>query len=160
MSQELLHYLLPVHNLLRWVILILLLIAIVNAFSGMNSNRPFTKSDKRVGLFLMISTHLNFLVGLYLWLVGGSGLNLIRTSGFGPVMKDSASRFYAVEHLVGMLIAVVLITIGRSVSKKNYNDRSKHKKTFWYFLIALVLILVSIPWPFREAVARPWIRGL
>jgi hypothetical protein len=160
MNQELLQYLLPIHNLLRWVLLILLVIAIINAFSGMNSNRPFTKSDKTIGLFLMISAHLNLLIGLYLWFAGNSGLNLIKALGFGGVMKDSAARFYAVEHLVGMLIAIILITVGRGVSKKNYIDRTKHKRTFWFFFIALIIIFFSIPWPFREGIARPWIRGL
>jgi hypothetical protein len=160
MNQDLLHYLLPVHNLLRWVILLLLLIALVNAASGMNSNKPFTKSDKTVGLFLMIFSHINLLIGLYQWFVGDFGLNLIRQMGFAAVMKNSATRFWAVEHITGMLIAIILITIGRGMSKKNYIDRLKHKRTFWYYFIALILILITVPWPFREGIARPWIRGL
>jgi hypothetical protein len=55
-----------------------------------------------------------------------------------------------------MLIAIVLITIGRGVSKKSIPDTVKQKKTFWFFLVALVIILASIPWPFREGIARPW----
>jgi hypothetical protein len=159
MNEGILYYLLPVHNLLRWVILILLLIAIINAASGMNSNKPFTKSDKKIGLFLMTAAHINLLIGLYQWFVGDWGLNVISAQGFGDVMKNSIYRFWAVEHLAGMFIATVLITIGRRMSKKNIIDRVKHRKTFWFFLIALIIILVSIPWPFREGIARPWIRG-
>src|SRR5688572_9105816 len=122
MNQDLLYYLLPVHNLLRWVIFILLLLALINAASGMNSNRPFTKSDKTIGLFLMIAAHINLLIGLYQWFVSAWGLNLIRTNGFGAVMKNGAYRFWAVEHLVGMLIAIILITVARGVSKKNFID--------------------------------------
>jgi hypothetical protein len=55
-----------------------------------------------------------------------------------------------------MLIAIVLITIGRGAAKKNIPDVAKFKKAFWFFLIALVIILVTIPWPFREGVGRPW----
>ena len=160
MEQGLLYYLLPIHNLFRWVILILLLIGIVNAAAGMNSNKPFTKSDKTVGLFLMIFSHTQFLIGLYQWFVSAFGLQLIRAYGFAAVMKDNAMRFWAVEHITGMLIAIILITIGRGASKKNIIDRAKHRRTFWFFFIALVVILISIPWPFREAIGRPWIRGL
>jgi hypothetical protein len=159
MNQELYQFLLPVHNILRWVILILLLLAIVNAASGMNANKPFTKSDRSIGLFLMIATHLNFLIGLYQWFVSPLALNAIRSMGFGAVMKSGVYRFWAVEHLVGMLLAVVLITVARSVSKKNYIDRVKHRRIFWLLLIALILILAAVPWPFREEIARPWIRG-
>jgi hypothetical protein len=159
MNDGLVYYLLPVHNLLRWVILVLLLAAIINAASGMNSNKPFTAAHKKIGLFLMIATHINLLIGLYQWLVGDWGLNLISNLGMGDVMKSPIYRFWAVEHLTGMLIATVLITIGRGVSKKNIIDRVKHRKTFWFYLIALVIILLTIPWPFREEIARPWFRG-
>ena len=107
----------------------------------------------------MIATHINLLIGLYQWLVGDWGLNLISQLGMGEVMKSPIYRFWAVEHITGMLIATILITVGRGVSKKNIIDRVKHRKTFWYFLIALVIILLTIPWPFREEIARPWFRG-
>lgn len=79
--------------------------------------------------------------------------------GMAAVMKDPVARFFAIEHMVSMLIAIVLITIGRGVGKKNISPERKHKKSFWMFLIALVLILVAIPWPFRE-VARPLFPGM
>lgn len=159
MSQDLLYYLLPVHNILRWVIFILLVLAIISAASRMNSNHPFTKGQKSIGLFLMIAAHIQLLIGLYQWFVSGWGLNLIRENGFGGVMKNAAYRFWAVEHLTGMLIGIVLITIARGVSKKNYIDRTKHKRTFWLLFIALVIITLTVPWPFREEIARPWLRG-
>ena len=159
MNQDLLYYLLPVHNILRWVILILLVLAIVNAASRMNSDWPFKKSDKSLSLFLMIATHLNALIGIYQWFASAWGLNAIRSMGFGAVMKSSVYRFWAVEHFVGMLIAVILITVARSISKRNYIARVKHRKIFWLLLIALIIMLLSIPWPFREGIARPWMRG-
>ena len=148
--------LLFLHSLLRWVILVLLIVAIYKSYTGMKGGKPFTAGDKKVGLFLMISAHTTLLIGLYQWIVGPWGLKNIENMGFGAVMKDNVARFYAVEHLTGMLIAIVLITIGRGVSKKSLPDAVKHKKTFWFFLIALVIILASIPWPFRAGIARPW----
>lgn len=148
--------LLELHSFLRWVILVLAFITIFRSGSGMAGGKAFTAADKKVGLFLMIAAHTTLLVGLYLWLAGPWGLANIRNLGFGEVMKVRSTRFYAVEHLTGMLIAIVLITIGRGAAKKNISDLAKHKRTFWYILIALVIILATIPWPFRAEIARPW----
>jgi hypothetical protein len=149
--------LLHLHSFLRWIILLLAVIAIVKSYAGMTAGKPFTAADKKTGLFLMISAHTTLLIGLYQWLVGPWGLKNIENMGFGAVMKDPVARFYGVEHLTGMIIAIVLITIGRGVGKKNVPDHTKHKKTFWFFLVALLIILVSIPWPFRMVGAgRPW----
>ena len=122
----------------------------------MTAGKPFTAGDKKTGLFLMIAAHITLLIGIYQWAVGPWGLQNIRNMGMAAVMKDSVARFYVVEHLTGMLIAIILITIGRGVSKKNIPDGVKHKRTFWFFLVALVIILASIPWPFRAGISRPW----
>jgi hypothetical protein len=105
----------------------------------------------------MIAAHTTLLIGLYQWFAGPWGLKNISALGMKVVMKDSVYRFYAIEHLTGMIIAIALITVGRGVSKKNIPDAQKHKKTFWFFLIALIIILASIPWPFRAGIARPWL---
>jgi hypothetical protein len=144
------------HSFIRWVILILELVVIVRSYGGMTSGRPFTAGDRKAGLFLMIAAHTQLLVGLYLYFAGPLGFASIQNLGFGPVMKDHVARFYAVEHVFGMLVAIVLITIGRGVSKKAIPDAAKHKRGFWLFLVALVIILATIPWPFREGISRPW----
>lgn len=151
--------LLHLHNVLRWVILILLLVAIFKAFTGMNTNKRYDNGDRKVSLFLMIAAHTTLLIGLYQWIVGPWGLRNIQSIGFGEVMKNSAFRFWAVEHLTGMLIAIILITLGKGVAKKNIADSSKHKKAFWFFLIAFVIILAVVPWPFREGIGRPLLPG-
>ena len=149
--------LLTLHSILRWVILILSVVAIARSFSGMTAAKPFSAADKKVGLFLMISAHTTLLIGLYLYFFGPWGFANIRSLGFGDVMKNNTYRFFAVEHIFGMLVAIVLITIGRGASKKNIPDLAKHKRTFWFILVALVIILATIPWPFRTEVARPWL---
>ena len=123
----------------------------------MVAGRSFSEGDRKVGLFLLIAAHTTFLVGLILWLVGPLGLADIRDFGFGVVMKDRILRYYAVEHFAGMLIAVVLITIGRGVAKKSIADAAKFKRSFWLFLVALIIILVTIPWPFRAGIGKPWL---
>jgi hypothetical protein len=155
MLQGLVH----LHNVIRWVILIFIVIAIIRHLSGMSGNKPFTNGDKKRNLFLMITAHIQFLLGLILWFIGPWGYTLLSNIGMGEAMKNPVYRFWTVEHNTGMLIAIVLITIGRGVSKKNLPDTVKHKKSFWFFLIALIIILVSVPWPGRE-VARPLFPGM
>ena len=151
--------LLHLHNIMRWVIFLLLIIAIVKSFVGMTSNKPFTNGDRRVALFLMISAHITLLIGLYQWLAGRYGLLTTSLPPGTSLMKDAFYRFYWVEHPLGMIVAVALITIGRAQTKKNILDIVKHKRSFWYYLIALIIILATVPWPFREIIGRPWFPG-
>lgn len=152
-------FLLTLHNLLRWIILILILLAIVRALAGMFSPKRFTAADKRIGLFLMIAAHTTFLIGLYQWIAGSWGLQLITRNGMAAVMKDPVYRYWAVEHITGMLVAIVLITIGRSAGKKAISDKAKFTRTFWFYLIALIILLAIIPWPGRPGIGRPLIPG-
>jgi hypothetical protein len=145
------------HSLLRWVILILLLAAIVQSYSGMSSGRSFSNGDRKLGLFLMIAAHTTLLLGLVLWLFGPLGLSLALDNGMGAVMKNAVMRYWVVEHFVGLLIAIALITVGRGVAKKNIPDAAKFKRAFWLFLLALIIILATVPWPFRTGMGRPWL---
>ena len=148
--------LLDLHNFMRWVILVLALITIIRSLIGMNSGKIFTKGDRKTALFLMIATDIQMLLGLFLYFSKG-WFNALTS---GNVMSVAYNRFFAVEHLLGMIIALVLIHAGYAATKRNIADASRYKKLFWYTLVALVVILISIPWPFREAVARPWFPGM
>ena len=140
--------LLHLHNFMRWIILLFLLIALVQSFG----KKP---GLQKTSLWLLISAHITLLIGLYQYFMGASGFKLIQQYGFGEVMKDAALRFWSVEHISGMLIAIILITIARGKAK-----RSNYSAASWLYLVALIIILAVVPWPFREAVARPWFPGL
>jgi uncharacterized membrane protein len=152
--------LLHLHNLMRWVILVLLVIAIFRHYKGMNSRSPYSASDRKIDLFLMISAHITLLIGLYQWFAGEWGLNRIRQLGFGEVMKNAPYRFFAVEHMVGMILAIAFITIGRAAGKPVTAGAVQHKKAFRWFIVALIIILLVIPWPFREGIGRPLFPGM
>ena len=142
--------LLHLHNLLRWVVLITLLLSIVKLISG----RDALKTSK----ILLISAHTSLVLGLYQYFFGAVGYALIKNTvgGMKEVMKDAATRFWAVEHISSMIIAIVLITIGHISLKKG----GKPNLTATFYLIALLLILSAIPWPFRAGIGRPWLPGL
>ena len=148
------------HNFLRWVILILLVISIAKAFVGWTGKKTFSAGDKKVWLFTMICGHITLLLGLYQVALGRYGFLSTSLPEGTSFMKDKFFRFYWVEHPVGMLIAIVLITLGHGMAKKAVSDEVKYKKAFYYFLIALIVILASIPWPFRDIVGRPWFPGM
>jgi uncharacterized MnhB-related membrane protein len=142
--------LLHLHNLLRWVVLITLLLSILKLISG----RDALKTSK----ILLISAHTSLVLGLYQYFFGAVGYALIKNTvgGMKEVMKDAAARFWAVEHISSMIIAIVLITIGHISLKKG----GKPNLTATFYLIALLLILSAIPWPFRAGIGRPWLPGL
>jgi hypothetical protein len=147
-------FLLQVHSILRWVILILLSLSIVQSFIGWIRHRELREGDTKLWLFTMICAHTTLLIGLILLFFGRFG---ILSSGLPEgvsLMKNKFYRFFWVEHPTGMLVATFLITLGRGVVKKQITDPLKYKRAFWFFFIALILILATIPWPGREIVGR------
>jgi hypothetical protein len=145
------------HSYLRWILLVLLLASIFKAFSGMNSKRSLTAGDKKIWLFTMITAHTTLLIGLILLFVGRISFTTVPEGV--SVMKDATYRFFLVEHPLMMIIAIVFITIGRGQVKKPVTDAIKYKKAFWFFVLALLLILAAIPWPARE-IGRPLFPGM
>ena len=149
MEMSLYQVMVHVHSVGRWIVLLLLIFAILNSLIA--GKRPFIRTDARLGLLLMIFADIMLLVGAYLWYAGPRGFNLIEDAGsFGEVMKDPFRRFFAVEHIAGMLIAIILIHLGKAQGRKAMSDKAKHRRTLIFYFLALLIILASIPWPFRE----------
>lgn len=136
------------HSILRWVILILLVFTIVKSFNGMRQNGDYSAQDKKFALWTLIAAHLQLVIGLVQYFVGAKGIKAIQAHGMKDAMGISGVRFYAVEHISIMIIAIILITIGYSTAKRILSPRKKHKRIFIFFLVALLLILSRIPWPF------------
>jgi hypothetical protein len=137
------------HSGLRWVVLILLLAAIFKALSGWLNKRPFTNGDRKLALFAMISVHTQLLIGLVLYVLYLQALPV----SFGESMHRPELRFFTVEHIIGMLIAVALITVGNGKAKRGGSDKAKHKGVAVFYIIGLVIILAMIPWPFMSKFA-------
>ena len=138
-------YFLHFHNTLRWLILLSLVITLVKYVSGWLGNQPWKKTDNILGIVFTSLMDLQLLTGLVLYFFI-SPVTKLAMSDFGAAMKDPGLRFYAVEHFSMMLIAVVLVHIGRAKSKKAKTDSAKFKTATIFFLIALVVILAAIPW--------------
>src|SRR5882724_11125838 len=131
-------FILILHSLNRFILIALLLIVIVRAFMGMQSKSAFGSTDNKLSLFLFISTHTQLLLGMILYFISPAVIFS------GESIKNTGARYLLVEHLVGMLIAVVLITMARITMKKLADDTAKHKRMFIFNAIALVVILAMI----------------
>lgn len=137
--------LLHAHNGFRWLVLVLLLITVVLAFSGWIKKRDWKKSDSISNLLLMIFMDVQFLIGIILYLFL-SPMTKAAFNDFGAAMGNDTLRFYAVEHILMMVIALVLVHIGRRKTKRDVAPWKKHRSAAIFYTISLLVILAAIPW--------------
>ena len=144
------------HSLLRWAVLFTGLVAWFRAIGGKTVTRPWTPQDDLWGLLLTISVDLQLLIGaaLYLFL---SPITKMGVRNFAAAMRSDAARFFTAEHPAAMIIAIVLIHVARVRIRKAADAPRKHRIAMIFFGIALVLMIISIPWP-GMPVARPLLR--
>ncbi|QXP66456.1 MULTISPECIES: hypothetical protein [unclassified Polaribacter] len=133
-----------VHSYWAYLVLAILIFTVFNAITGVLKKRTFTDKDLRLGLFTLILSHIQLLIGLG-WYFMSPWYKALKANG-SEVMGDKAARLLAVEHPLMMVIAIVLITIGWSKHKKKTEDTAKFKTFAIFYGIALLLILSRIPW--------------
>ena len=109
----------------------------------------FGVKGKMINLITLASVHLQLVIGLVLYFISPK-------VSLSNVFANDVHRFYTLEHLVMMVVAIALITIGYSKAKKATKDKAKNRKTFIFFGLGLIIILAGIPWPFREALGGGW----
>jgi membrane protein DedA with SNARE-associated domain len=135
--------LLHAHSGLRWILLVLIVWAIIKAVSGWTGQKDYQKSDRISALLALIFTHIQLLIGLVLYFISP------KVSFESGVMESSVLRFYTVEHITMMVVAIALITFGFSSAKRMEASLAKHKRVAITYGIALLIMIASIPWPFR-----------
>ena len=132
-----------IHSYWAYLVLITLILATINAFSGVASKREFKDKDLRLSLFTLIFAHIQLLIGLGWYFMSPAYKNL-KTVGIGAL--DTNSRLLAVEHPLMMIIAIILITIGWSRHKKKTEDAKKFITIGLFYGVALLIVLSRIPW--------------
>lgn len=132
------------HSFMPYVLLTVLFLALLKSFIAYQKNQEHTEGHRKNGLLVLILAHLQLTIGLILYFI--SPITTSALTDMGSAMKDSNLRLYAIEHPVMMILAIVLITRAYSKSKKNIDDRTKHKIKWVSYLVAFVLILSKIPW--------------
>lgn len=144
------------HSWLRWAVLLTGLVAWFRAIAGKTAKRPWTAQDELWGLLLTISVDLQFLVGVVLY---GflSPITRLGLRNFAAAMQITAARFFTIEHVIGMIVGIALVHIARVKIRKTTDAPRKHRLAMVLFGIALIVMIVSIPWP-GMPVARPLFR--
>jgi hypothetical protein len=130
------------HSGFRWVLLITLVLAIIQVAGKLSGNHSFTDKDKKMPLFAFISCHIQLLVGLILYAISPKVVFSAES------MKNAMSRFFLVEHTTMMILAIIIISVGYIMAKKVAPEKKAFSRIFWAYLVGLILILASIPWPF------------
>ena len=144
---------LAIHNILRWVVLVLAIVAIVRAYLGWFGKREFTETDRRVGVYFSISIDIQLLLGLILYLFL-SPITRTAFQDFSSAMAITDIRFFAAEHILMMILAAILVHVGTFLSKRATSDVSKHRRAAIWFSLAVLVVIAAIPW------WRPLLPGL
>ena len=147
-------FLLSLHSINRWLVLVTGILVLIQSFIGWQNRRDYNKGNNIVHAAFVGFVHLQLLTGLLLYFVF-SPLTQQIFADFGAAMKNASLRFWAVEHTLGMVIGTVLAQVGRTMAKKASTPELKHKKAFIYTLIALIIILLSIPFGIVNQEMRP-----
>jgi len=145
--------LLGAHNILRWVILLAGIWAVGASLVGLFGKRGGLSSLVTAGKLFAGALDLQALLGLIM-LVFTSGLMYTAVQS-GQLMSNSLYRYFSVEHSLMMLVALAFAHIGTAQVKKTVDDRAKYRKALLWYGLALLVILLMIPWPFTQG--RPWL---
>jgi len=144
------------HSLLRWAVLFTGLVAWLRAIGGKTAKRPWTPKDDLWGLLLTISVDMQMVIGLILYLFL-SPITKMGVRNLAAAMQIDTVRYFTVEHLAGMIIGIALVHVGRVRIRKAADASRKHRLAMMFFGVALVVMIISIPWP-GMPVARPLLR--
>ena len=143
------------HSWLRWAVVILGVLAIAGAYLGWFNKRPYSKGNNGISAAFMGMLHLQLVLGLVLYFAFSPlGLQAFQSMEVGEVMSSSAVRYYAVEHIFTMIVAVVIAQIGRSKSKRQSDSVKRFKQEAIFYTIAFLLIMIRIPWSEAERMFR------
>jgi len=126
------------HSIFRYVVFVFVLLAIIQSLMGWLGKSPYTSFNRKVNLFALISAHTQLLIGIVLYCVSP----LVQFNA--DTMKNPITRYFTVEHWVMMIIAIVLITIGHSKSKKLVLPEAKHRIIFIFYTIAVLIIIGAL----------------
>ena len=136
--------LLPLHSIMRWVVIILALVTIGRALYGWLGKKPWTQLDNRLSSFFTMGFDIQILIGLILYFI--SPLMQTAFQNFGGAMSNSDLRFYAVEHIFLMILALGIAHAGRTLSRKAKDAFKKHRNAALFYILAILIVLAAIPW--------------
>jgi Type IV secretion system pilin len=144
------------HSIVRWLVLASLLYAIYRAYKGYTSNAKFSKTDNSIRHWTATIAHIQLVIGITLYTQ--SPIIKYFWKNFNEAIHNIDTAFFGLLHIILMLIAIILITIGSALSKRKTTDKEKYKTMLVWFSISLIIIFIAIPWPFSPLANRPYFR--
>jgi len=150
--------LLFLHSITRWFVLLSLVYSIFLALRGYFMDARFSKTDNAVRHWTATISHVQLIIGVILYIK--SPIIKFFYTNHELAKQNEEVSFFGEIHITLMLISVVLITIGSALAKRRTTDREKFKTMLLWFSIALLIILIAIPWPFSPLASRPYIRNI
>jgi hypothetical protein len=139
------------HNLMRWVVLALAVFALLRIFMGLFGKKEWSETDRRSLSFYAIGMDIQLVLGLLLYFVVSPFMDGIRAD-FGAAMGNSATRFFAVEHLLMMVVAVVLAHVATITARRASTSAAKFRQGAIWLTLSVLAVLVAIPWAQRPLV--------
>ena len=140
------------HNLTRWIVVILAVVALYRAYSGWLGRKEWTASDRKAGLFFGIGMDIQLMLGGILYFIGNWGVKAFALAEAVPAAQRMSTLFFAIEHSTTMLLAVILTHVGSVMARKAPDALSKHKRAAIWFTVAVLLVIVAIPWTQRSLI--------
>mgnify|MGYP003576788037 CR=1 FL=1 len=148
--------LLIIHSWFRWLVLASLVYAIYKSCSGWFNRQPFTPFDNSVRHVTATLLHVQFVIGIVLYFI--SPVVDYFLHNFGTAIHERDIRFFGMEHVTMMFIAVAVISAGSMKARRIEINVSKFKTMAIWYSIGLVIIFLSIPWEFSPFTSRPYFR--
>lgn len=144
------------HSWLRWIILLLGLLALWRSFQGYRQNSEWSAQDNKLNFFFVLFYDLQVTIGLLLYFVL-SPITLSGMQDFKNAVQVPSIRFFLMDHTTTMLLSVVVLHVGRVIGRKAPTGAIRHKRNFVMLLILMLLLATAIPWPNFEY-GRPLFR--
>lgn len=144
------------HSTVRWLVLASLVYSIYRAYKGYFSNAPFSKTDNYVRHWTATIAHIQLIFGIVIYTQ--SPIIKYFWNNFDEAITNLDLAFFGLLHIILMLTAIVMITVGSALSKRRTTDREKFKTILFWFSVSLIIILIAIPWPFSPFANRPYFR--
>ena len=133
-----------VHSYWAFLVIILLIGIVINSLIGRFSGKLFSSKDLRISLLGLIFSHIQLLIGFILYFVS-PWFDQFSQLGMG-IMKNAESRLYLIEHPLINIIAIILITLGWSMHKRQSDSSKKFLRIALFYGLGLVFLLTRIPW--------------
>jgi len=144
------------HSAIRWLLLAALGASIYRAYRGYAGGHVFSKGDNALRHWTATIAHIQLVLGILLYTQSPLVKYFLKHAKEAVHVREAA--FFGLVHIALMLVAVVIITTGSALAKRRGGDKEKYRTILLWYAIALLIIIIAIPWPFSPLAQRPYYR--